>query len=367
MRISSVLRWCSSGLAIAVAATTDCASSGTCEAPASAALEYDSIEGQQLPHPVGRVVGHYAASYRANFPNEDRWNVHVVATDGVLAAVMDGHGGWQVAEFVQTHLVNNTRRALQSAAPAQALAQAFYDTDTQLKAHLRPSLELGFGVVNRVGACGLLAYTHDDVLYIANAGDVRAVLGRVGTKGTVRATPLSRDHNAKYAREQEKLLEAHPGEDDIVVCRSQDACYVKGGLQPTRAFGDFVFKDATFNGSPYPERRGGGRYMAPPYTPPYISSVPEVHVHNLTAADKFLVLGSDGVWDFVTNQQAVDLVQHYVSIGEHALASQGLVHHVISRAAAEYRQTIDALAALPPGRDRRRHHDDTTVVILFFC
>ncbi|OQR85409.1 protein phosphatase 2C [Achlya hypogyna] len=352
---------------VAAVAAEDC-DSGTCAAPPpqTRVLEYDALEGQHLPRPVGGVHRHYAASYRANFPNEDRWNVHVDAEQGVLAAVMDGHGGWQVAEFVHTHLVNETRRALAQAKPFEAIPQAFANTDELLKKTLLPAFELGFGVVNRVGSCALLAYASDDALIVANAGDVRAVLG-TEINGSTLAIAMSRDHNAKYASEQEKLIDAHPDEQDIVLCRHEDACYVKGGLQPTRAFGDFAFKDVLFNGSPYTERRGGGRYIAPPYTPPYISSTPDLQSRTLTPNDRFLILGSDGVWDFVTNQEAVDLVAHYASLGHHDLAAQALVHHVIFRSASEYGRSFDEMASLPPGRDRRRHHDDTTVVILYFA
>ena len=42
------------------------------------------------------------------------------------------------------------------------------------------------------------------------------------------AVVLSRDHNAKLKHEQDALREAHPGEANIVVCKSPEACYVKG-------------------------------------------------------------------------------------------------------------------------------------------
>ncbi|OQS00248.1 phosphatase 2C, partial [Thraustotheca clavata] len=248
-----------------------------------------------------------------------------------------------------------------------AISYAFFDTDEQLKSILYPAFNLGFGNVNRIGSCAMLAYTYADTLVIANAGDIRAVLAtRDEETNILKATPLSQDHNAKLEREQVKLIKEHPGEEDIVMCRHKEACYVKGGLQPTRAFGDFAFKDKNFNGSPFPERRSGGRYFAAPYTPPYISSLPEVETHQLTPSDQFLILGSDGVWEFLTNQEAVDLVNYYISLGHQDLASQGLVHHVINRAASEAGMTFDEMTALPAGRKRRNRHDDTTVVILFF-
>jgi hypothetical protein len=80
------------------------------------------------------------------------------------------------------------------------------------------------------------------------AGDCRAVLGSIhigsvatnataviSTAAAPRVTALSRDHNAKLSAEQARLAAEHPGEPDIVVCKRERVCYVKGRLQPTRS------------------------------------------------------------------------------------------------------------------------------------
>jgi serine/threonine protein phosphatase PrpC len=38
-------------------------------------------------------------------------------------------------------------------------------------------------------------------------------------------------------------------------------------------------------------------------TPPYLTAMPEVSYHRLTARDKFMVIGSDGLWDMMTPMQ----------------------------------------------------------------
>ena len=84
------------------------------------------------------------------------------------------------------------------------------------------------------------------------------------------AIPLSLDHNAREPREKARLALEHPGEADVVVCKPQapTACYVKSRLQPTRAIGDAYLKYKDFN---VEGGRARGRYIRPPYTPPYIS------------------------------------------------------------------------------------------------
>ena len=55
--------------------------------------------------------------------------------------------------------------------------------------------------------------------------------------------------------------------------------------------------------------------LAPPNykTPPSLTALPEVTSHKLTPRDKFLVLGSDGLWDLMTPMQVIRLVGEHMS------------------------------------------------------
>lgn len=392
-------------------------------------------------------------SYPANDPLEDRFDFKECSSSGglavtpsssssslssaghfysptLLAAVLDGHGGWQVADFARRSLLSAIETELENCPSSSlttsgkdndndnsnnldedggskfaatswhvgsALARAFARIDRSFLSAVKPAFELGFGSVAHVGACALAAAVTRDSIVIANAGDCRAVLGRVhfgptappsaigapvfffsplslsgdqassssslssfnsssseidnssnffdqsssstsnrtwvgkntldvmkktilSDIGTVwhQASPspsssftwptqsslsssdlampqtssssssssslmsptffysavsLSHDHNAREPREKARLAAAHPGEDDVVVCKpgNASACYVKGRLQPTRSLGDGYLKDSEFN---VPARIGRmwGRHIKAPYTPPYVSS-----------------------------------------------------------------------------------------------
>ncbi|CAK4082019.1 unnamed protein product [Aphanomyces euteiches] len=352
------------------------AASAACKAQPEPAkeVEHDVVLDHEakgvFSTPIAGIKSYSCASYKANLPIEDRFAVHA-DKHTVYAAIFDGHGGWQVAEYAQNHLIENAKAELakESAQTVtkieSALEQAFLRTDFDLKEIVRGAFQLGFGQVNRVGACSMLAYVTDNLLVIANAGDERAVLGSFENDNLI-AIPMSNDHNAKLPVEMARLAREHPGEDNIVVCKHPESCYVKGGLQPTRALGDFAFKDVDFNAPAAPTRRGGGRHIAPPYTPPYVLAKPEVQTHTVTGADKFLILGSDGVWDFLTNQEAVEIVHHYVSRGEAHLASRAVVELVLAKVAEVRGMDIEDLLEVAPGKPRRRLHDDTTVVVLVF-
>ncbi|ETW01546.1 hypothetical protein H310_06201 [Aphanomyces invadans] len=370
-------------MGMAMAASAAAMGSALCDAPPLSPIDrvqsptenpsvpLDRVLNRQLQTPVAGVQSYSAASYKANNPIEDRFVVH--AKDGVVyAAVLDGHGGWQVSQYAHDHLIKNAQAELnklhaKSTANVQAaLQQAFLRTDLDIREIVRPAFNMGFHQVNRVGACSQLAYLKDDMLVVANAGDCRAVLGSVESDSLV-AIPMSNDHNAKLPVEMARLSQAHPNEPNIVVCKHPESCYVKGGLQPTRALGDFAFKDASLNGPADPTLRAGGRHIADPYTPPYVLALPETLSHVVTGADKFLILGSDGVWDFLTNQEAVDIVQACVARGEADEASRAIVEAVLTKAALVEKLTLGQLLDLAPGRKRRSVHDDTTVVVLVFA
>ncbi|CAH0475862.1 unnamed protein product [Peronospora belbahrii] len=328
-----------------------------------------------------------STSYKANFPIEDKYAVETTDSGDVFAVVLDGHGGWQVSEYARKTLIGNVQKELSylykvgTNEPAQgdgttvsdvrvaaAIQRAFGRTDRDLMAAVASAFNLGFGAVARCGSCACLAYVHEGIVHVANAGDIRAVLGKLGKDAdTIVAEPLSNDQNAMAKFEQEKLSKEHPGEGNAFTCRHPDSCYVKGALQPTRAFGDFSLKYPEFNGPPYVNGdRTAGRHFSAPFTPPYITAIPEVKSHKLEEDDKFLIIGSDGLWDYLSNEEAVEIVNGQASCGNHDLAARALVDRVLQKAAKRYGMTYQELLSLPPGSHRRRRHDDITVIVLFF-
>lgn len=202
------------------------------------------------------------------------------------------------------------------------------------------------------------------------AGDIRAVLGKSdpANKDKMVAVALSNDQNAMVKSEQEKLKKEHPGEANAFTCRHPDSCYVKSALQPTRAFGDFSLKYPEFNGPPYVNGdRSAGRHFAEPFSPPYITAIPEIKSFKIDKnSDRFVIIGSDGLWDFLSNEEAVEVVREQVALGNHDHAGRALVERTLQKAAKRYEITYADLLSLPPGSHRRRRHDDTTVVVLFF-
>lgn len=203
-----------------------------------------------------------SATYNANNPSEDR-SIAVHEHGWDIAGVFDGHGGWQVAEFAHTSMMRHLGPRLlhqnhhDEKGVTASLTQSFLAIENAYIDAVLPSYKLGFGDVGKVGSCVIVAARKEDALYVANAGDCRAVMGTAlehhknsaSSSSSAHpdgvsfvATRLSRDHNARMPTEALALRENHPNEKDIVICKNAHACYVKGRLQVTRSLGDMYLK-----------------------------------------------------------------------------------------------------------------------------
>lgn len=318
-------------------------------------------------------------SHSANDPCEDR-AVYFENSDSNarICGVFDGHGGWNVSHYLQNNFVptynkkylhhsSNHRPNDENKLVAciqQSLMESFDELENSFIKKVSPAFELGFGEVARVGSCALVSVIDEDNLIVANAGDCLAVLGREDKEEGVIAHQINREHNARSQLERFLLTVDHPDEDDIVVCKSPHACYVKGRLQLTRAFGDLYLKKEEFNAPPG-EHRSRGRHISSPYTPPYVNHTPDIYSFKINKnQDQFVIMATDGLWDFIEPQEAVDIVSRIWKKSPE-LAAKALVEEALHRAAERANLTVQDLKNLPLGRQRRRLYDDTTVVVLY--
>lgn len=101
-------------------------------------------------------------------------------------------------------------------------------------------------------------------------------------------------------------------------------------------------------------------------TPPYLTAMPDVFYHRLTPSDQFLVIASDGVWEFLTPDQVVRLVSDHMQ-GRHTFgkfvretnSQVELVSYVIY--AVQF-----GLACCCCLFDQSSHHEETVYIIAMF-
>lgn len=259
-------------------------------------------------------------------------------------AVFDGHAGWQTAELLKKQLLPFVRHSLSQVKPTsnekflpdglvqRAIMDGFVKLDdTIIKTALDTSQseESLPEKVKRLapayaGSCALLSMydSTTSTLHVACTGDSRAVLAQKKPDGGWEAVPLSVDQTGKNEEEIARLHKEHPGEEDMVQ---------KGrvlGIMVSRAFGDCRWKWPLEFQQDMQRRFYGPPPLTPKYdirTPPYLTAEPVVTSTKIDAGSpSFLIMATDGLWDMLSSQQAVDLVGKWLESGAAERGSSNL-------------------------------------------
>jgi len=66
---------------------------------------------------------------------------------------------------------------------------------------------------------------------------------------------------------------------------------------------------------------------------PYITCFPSLHHHKLNPNDKFLILSSDGLYQYFTNEEAAAKVESFITMFPDRDPAQLLIEEALDRAA----------------------------------
>ena len=127
-------------------------------------------------------------------------------------------------------------------------------------------------------------------------------------------------------------------------------------------------------------------------TDPYVSCTPALCHHRISAQDKFLVLSSDGLYQYFANKEVVDQVEAFTAAEPDGDPAQHLVGELVIRAARKAGEQHTAqhdqirtgflnldmvhpffvagmasheLLDIPHGA-RRHYHDDVSIIVISF-
>lgn len=180
----------------------------------------------------------------------------------------------------------------------------------------------------------------------------------------------------------------HPGEKDVIIQGR-----LIGDLAVSRAFGNRRFK--------VPDELGGKstrnkRQHGVLRSPPYITAEPVVTVHEGVKDGDFVLLATDGLWDFLSSEDAVALVgrwtdEHITPAGRNSNSSNGSskrktkltssqeemyvfeddanvgVHLIRNALGGVREEKLLFTLGLEPGVNKaKKHRDDITVLAVFF-
>ncbi|XP_010558929.1 PREDICTED: probable protein phosphatase 2C 67 [Tarenaya hassleriana] len=284
-------------------------------------------------------------------------NFNDPAFQGTLVGVYDGHGGPEASRFIGDKIFPKIKKFASESGEIseQVIRKAFIETEEEFLTMVKKQWIRNPKLAS-VGSCCLMGVICNGLVYVANAGDSRAVMGRAerGRKG-VRALQLSVEHNANVESERQELWSIHPDDPTILVMKNW-TWRVKGVIQVTRSIGDAYLKRAEFNREPLMSKFR----LHEPFTKPILRSDPSVTVHQLNPEDEFLIFASDGLWEHLSNQEAVEIV--------HSSPRQGIARRLIKAALKEAAKKREMRYSdlKQIGHGVRRHfHDDITVVVVY--
>lgn len=160
------------------------------------------------------------------------------------------------------------------------------------------------------GSCALLSFydSRSKLFRVACTGDSRAVLGRKGPAGKWIATALSEDQTGGTPSEMERLRAEHPGEEYVVRHGR-----ILGGLEPSRAFGDSMYKWSK-DVQDRMKKNFFGKTASPLLkTPPYVTAEPIITTTKVEPEKgDFVVMATDGLWEMLSNEEVVGLVGQWL-------------------------------------------------------
>ncbi|CAN4083482.1 unnamed protein product [Withania somnifera] len=276
---------------------------------------------------------------------------------GTFVGVYDGHGGPETSRYINDHLFQHLKRfaSEQNFMSVDVIRKAFQATEEGFLS-LVANQWLTKPQMSAVGSCCLVGVICDGTLYVANLGDSRAVLGRLlKATGEFLALQLSAEHNASIESVRQELHSMHPEDPQIVVLK-HNVWRVKGLIQISRSIGDLYLKNAEYNKEPlYAKFR-----LREPFKRPILSADPSISVHELEPHDQFLILASDGLWEHLSNQKAVDIVQNSSRKG----SARRLVKAALQEAAKKREMRYSDMKKIDRGV-RRHFHDDISVIVVF--
>jgi serine/threonine protein phosphatase PrpC len=234
-------------------------------------------------------------------PNNPNWtnqdNFFVVETqvgdaETLMYCVLDGHG--EVGHLVSTRCRTLFPDIIRH--NNYDMKKAFYQMQSDL---------ISCEVDSRCsGATCTLALITNNIISVSNCGDSRCVLGRRNGAGGYTAVQLSNDHKPDMPEERKRVLSCggHLG------CRQ--AMVNQGGrglvsvpVGPCRVW--YQYRGDTL-GLAMSRSLGDGIVHKCG-----VSAEPETLDHTIAEGDEFLIVATDGIWDVVDSNQAVQVVQNF--------------------------------------------------------
>ena len=220
-------------------------------------------------------------AFRHPKTNQDSFLIKKIDENNYIFGVFDGHGfeGHLVSQEIASYLEKNISSSTFSK------KENIYTLFENLSSYINNCKNFNY---MESGSTVVLISVFNNKLICANCGDSRAILINIKDN---KITPLSIDHKPDLPEEKKRILESGGRVEKIA------------GLGPYRVW----FRDADYPGLAMSRSIGDGYAHKVG-----VSDVPEILEFDLDELKPFaIVLGSDGVFEFIKNEDIKNIVQKY--------------------------------------------------------
>ena len=246
-----------------------------------------------------------------------------------LFCVYDGHGalGDKASHFVMNKIQEQLEQHAElHSAPEKALKETFVNVDNQLKADKSIDAELS-GTTAVVILYRQVKGESKATLWTAWCGDSRATLVKLDNNKVIDAYDLSEDQKPDTPKEMARIKAAGgfvspPEEEWGGPARVWlDAAMTLPGLAMARSLGDHLVSNVGVTAEPEVRCE--------------TIDIPE---EGTTSGNHFIVMASDGVWEFISSKDACTVVQKFLAQTDKPPDATVAVTKLIETAAAKWRQ-----------------------------
>uniref|UniRef100_A0A6I8SQL0 PPM-type phosphatase domain-containing protein n=1 Tax=Xenopus tropicalis TaxID=8364 RepID=A0A6I8SQL0_XENTR len=259
-------------------------------------------------------------------------------------AVYDGHGGREAAHFARDHLWGyiTKQKGFMSRDPEEvcaAIRKGFVACHHAMWKKLPEWPKTMTGLPSTSGTTASVVIIRGNKMYVAHVGDSGVVFGlQNGSRDSLKAVEVTQDHKPELPRERERI----EGLGGSVINKSGVNRVV--WKRPRLTHNGPVRRSTVFDQIPFlaVARALGDLWSYDFYSGEFVvSPEPDTSVHTIDPQKhKFIIIGSDGLWNMVSAQDAISMCQEQEKASPHGDPGQTCAKMLVSRALTQWRQRM---------------------------
>ncbi|CAM8935080.1 unnamed protein product [Rhodiola kirilowii] len=267
--------------------------------------------------PLAGVAGIRWGSVKFQGLRDEMEDDILVRSDGLngfsFAAVFDGHAGFSSVKFLREELYNECASSLQDGlllssrdfdTMKSAMQKAFQQADAKLLDWLTSTDK-----DDESGSTATVIFIGNETLLVSHVGDSSVVLSRNGKPEILTNPHRPYGRNKVSLQEIRRVREAGGWIVDGRIC---------GDISVSRAFGDVRFKTKKNDRIKFKDD--------------LVTALPDIYQVSLGTDAEFILLASDGLWDYMNSLEAVNLVRNQLQKhGDVQLACEALAQTALDR------------------------------------